>query len=25
VDDNGLDSDPNKCGQVYNFIVWGGG
>ena len=25
VDDNGLDSDPNKCGVVYNFIVWGGG
>ena len=25
VDDNGVDSDPNKCGVVYNFIVWGGG
>jgi len=25
VDDNGVDSDPNACGVVYNFIVWGGG
>jgi hypothetical protein len=23
VDDRGFDNDPNKSGQVYNYIAWG--